>query len=130
MPVTAWRSFPANNQESMTPESLRQMLTSFMAESNTAVIVEDGNPIFDLSEARYSLSGEYNKCLLHIWSRERNIVRRVLDAEVKGNNLRVLVQRMGQSRVTRLEICRERDRRCLSARRTARTGYENHLRRV
>jgi hypothetical protein len=38
---------------------------------------------FDLADSKYSISGEYNKCLLHLWSSERNFVRRVLDAEEK-----------------------------------------------
>ena len=33
--------------------------------------------------SKYSISGEHNKCLLHLWSAERNLVRRVLDAEVR-----------------------------------------------
>src|SRR6202521_3844419 len=67
-------------------------------------------------------SGEYNKC-------ERNFVRRVLDAEVKGKTLR-LVQRMGQNRPTRLDFCRDRDPRSPAARRAARVAYEPRLRRA
>ena len=70
---------------------------------------EDGAVLFDLGEAKYSISGENNKCLIHFWSEERNLVRRVLDIETKGETLRVMVQRMGQSKPVRLEICRERD---------------------
>ena len=49
---------------------------------------------------------------------ERNAVRRVLEAEVKNGVLRVAVQRLGQARPSKLEICRERDRRSPTARRT------------
>jgi hypothetical protein len=45
---------------------------------------------FDLAEAKYSISGEYNKCLLHLWSADRNVVRRILDAEVRNGNLRLM----------------------------------------
>jgi hypothetical protein len=38
-------------------------------------------------------------------------VRRVLEAEVKNEILRLTVQRLGQAKPTKLEICRERDRR-------------------
>lgn len=61
---------------------------------------------------------------------ERNTVRRVLDAEVKSGVLKLAVQRLGQSRPTRLEICRERDRRSPSAKRAARASYEQKLRRA
>src|SRR5208282_2113139 len=74
---------------------------------------------FDLADSKYSISGEYNKCLLHLWSSERNFVRRVLDAEVKTTTLRLQVQRMGQNRPTRLDFCRDRDQRSPAARRAA-----------
>jgi len=114
----------------MTPDSLSQMFSDFLAGSRAAVVVEDGAVIFDLAESRYSISGEYSKCLLHLWSHERNIVRRVLDAEVKGSTLRLLVQRMGQNRPTKIEFCRDRDQRSPAARRAARLAYEPRLRRA
>jgi hypothetical protein len=114
----------------MTPESLGKALADFLDGSRAAVVVEDGAVAFDLAAAKYSISGEYNKCLLHLWSNERNFVRRVLDAEVKGTTLRLQVQRMGQNRPTRLDICRDRDQRSPAARRAARIAYEPKLRRA
>jgi len=96
----------------------------------TAVVVEDGDVIFDLSQTKYSVSGETHKCLLHMWSAERNVVRRVLDAEVKNEVLRLQVQRLGQSRPTKLEICRNRDWRTPTAKRVSRLGYQRLLNRV
>src|SRR5580704_12108187 len=112
----------------MTPESLTRTVQDFLNEASGAVVVEDGAVAFDLGQAKYSISGEYNKCLLHLWSPERNTVRRVLDAEVKSGTLRLFVQRLGQSRPSKLEICRERDRRSPSAKKTARASYEQKLR--
>ncbi len=114
----------------MTPESLSETLSEFLDGSRAAVVIEDGAVVFDLAEAKYSISGEYNKCLLHLWSSERNFVRRVLDAEVKATTLRLRVQRMGQNRPTRLDFCRDRDRRSPAARRAARVAYEARLRRA
>src|SRR5881394_1450108 len=114
----------------MTTDSLRHVLDEFLAASSGAVVMEDGATIFDLAEARYSVSGEHNKCLLHFWSNERNLVRRVLDVETRGETMRVTVQKMGQSRPTKLEICRERDRRTVSARQTARAAHRKLLERV
>src|SRR5271155_3373722 len=114
----------------MTPESLSKMLSDFLEGARAAVVVEDGAIAFDLVESKYSVSGEYNKCLLHLWSSERNFVRRVLDAEVRGTTLRMQVQRMGQTRPTRLDFCRDRDQRSPSARRAARVAYEPRLRRA
>ena len=93
----------------MTPEMLTRTLQDFLSEASGAVVLEDGAVAFDLERAKYSISGEYNKCLLHLWSAERNAVRRVLDAEVKNGTLRLAVQRLGQARPTKLEIYRERD---------------------
>ncbi len=106
------------------------MLSDFLGGARAAVVVEDGAVAFDLADARYSISGEYHKCLLHLWSSERNFVRRVLDAEVKATTLRLQVQRMGQNRPTRLDFCRDRDQRSLAARRAARSAHEPRLRRA
>jgi len=114
----------------MTPDSLNQALSDFLNGAHAAVVIEDGSIAFDLAESKYSVSGEYNKCLLHLWSNERNFVRRVLDAEVKATTLRLQVQRMGQTRPTRLDFCRDRDQRSPAARRAARLAYEPRLRRA
>ena len=114
----------------MTPDALTRTVQDFLAEASGAVVLEDGGVAFDLAQSRYSISGEYNKCLLHLWSAERNTVRRVLDAEVKNGTLRLAVQRLGQLRPTKLEICRERDRRSPSARKVCRAAYEAKLRRA
>jgi hypothetical protein len=117
-------------QNIVTPDSLGQMLSEFLNGARAAVVVEDSAIAFDLAESKYSISGEYNKCLLHLWSNDRNVVRRVLDAEVKSTTLRLQVQRMGQNRPTRLDFCRDRDQRSPAARRQARVAYEPRLRRV
>src|SRR6202163_335076 len=114
----------------VTPEALTRAVQDFLSEASGAVVLEDGAVAFDLGQAKYSISGDYNKCLLHLWSPERNTVRRVLDAEVKNGILKLAVQRLGQSRPTRLEICRERDRRSPSAKKAARASYEQKLRRA
>ena len=100
----------------MTPESLSRLLEDFLGGSRHAVVREDGARIFDLADSKYSVSGEYNKCLLHLWSAERNAVRRILDAEVRNSNLRLMVQKLGQSRPSKLEICKGHDFRTPTAR--------------
>jgi hypothetical protein len=114
----------------MEPDAIGRALEDFLAESPAAVVVEGGEVIFDFTTAKYACAIEHGKCLLHLWSDERNTVRRVLDVEVKNGVLRLAVQRLGQSRPTRLEICRERDRRSPSAKKAARASYEQKLRRI
>src|SRR5882724_12902083 len=114
----------------MTPDTLAHSLSEFLHSASDAVVLEDGATTFDLRLAKYSISGEYNKCLLHLWSSERNVVRRVLDAEIKGGTLRLQVQRIGQNRPTKLDFYRDRDRRTPAARQTARVAYATRAQRT
>lgn len=116
--------------QATTPQALTRTVQDFLSEAASAVVMENGAVAFDLAQSKYSISGEYNRCLLHLWSPERNTVRRVLDAEVKNGTLRLAVQKLGQARPSKLEIFRERDRRSPSARRAARGAYEIKLRRT
>ncbi|PYX31902.1 MAG: hypothetical protein DMG77_05055 [Acidobacteria bacterium] len=54
----------------MTPDALTRTVQDFLSEAAGAVVLEDGAVAFDLGRAKYSISGEYNKCLLHLWSAE------------------------------------------------------------
>ena len=92
--------------------------------------MEDGAVAFDLAQSKYSISGERNKCVLHLWSSERDVVRRVIEAEMKNEVLRLEVQRLGQAHPSKLEICRERERRTPTAKRAARLPYARVLQRV
>src|SRR6266581_3144037 len=114
----------------MTPDALVRTVEEFLSQAHDAVVLEDGAVAFDLAQAKYSISGERNKCLLHLWSAERNVVRRVVDLEIKNEVLRLAVQRLGQSHPTRLEICRQRDRRTPTGKRAARLAYQRLLQRV
>lgn len=114
----------------MTSQNLATALDSFLSGSSGALVREDGAVLFDLADARYSISGESNKCLIHFWSEERNLVRRVLDVQARGETLRVIVQKFGQTKPVRLEICRERDPRSASAKKAARASYQRILERV
>ena len=114
----------------MNAGSLSSALQSFLLGARDAAVIEDGGIIFDLRSAKYSISGERDKCLLHLWSAERNVVRRVVDLELKNDVLRLAVLRLGQARPSKLEICRERDRRAPSARKAIRSLYQSRLRRA
>jgi hypothetical protein len=107
----------------MSPESLMRDLEAFLAEARSAVVFEDGEPIFDLSVARYSVSADHGKCLLHLWSPERNTIRRVLEAEHKDGALVLSVQRFGQAKPSKFEILRNGDRRSALARSVGRRQY-------
>lgn len=114
----------------MTSQNLASVVEGFLSGSSAALVRENGAVLFDLADAKYSISGENNKCLIHFWSEERNLVRRVLDVETRGETLRLTVQKMGQAKPARLEICRERDPRSVSAKKAARAGFQRILERV
>ena len=114
----------------MNAASLQGMLEDFLAGAAGAVVLDQGGVLFDLSTSRYSVSDEHGRVLLHLWSEERNLVRRVLEAESKGELLKLTVMRFGQPRPATLEIWRTRDRRSDSAKRSARGRYQQLLQRV
>src|SRR5690242_20787376 len=114
----------------MNPDLLARSLQEFLAESQSGVVIEDGEVVFDLAACQYSISAERGRCLLHLWSEERNVVREVLDAQAKDGILTLSVRRFGQARPHKIEICRDRDRRTPSARKAARTLYARSLERL
>src|SRR3954470_953497 len=104
----------------MTPDLLARSLQEFLASSREGIVMEDGRVLFDLATAQYSISSEKDRCLLHLWSEERNLVRQVIDAETKNGLLTLTVRRFAQARPVKLEICRDRDRRPVAAQKAAR----------
>src|ERR1700681_3291837 len=114
----------------MTPDLLARSLQEFLAASRSALVMEDGQVLFDLETAHYSISSEKDRCLLHLWSQERNLVRHVVDAELKSGTLILTVRRFGQTRPTKIEICRDRDRRPPTVQKATRSRYARLLERV
>ncbi len=112
------------------PAGLSREIEQFLSDSPSAVAMEGGELVFDFTSAKYSVRDEGGRCVLHLWSEERNTVRRVVDAEVKGGNLRLAVLRFGQAKPSVMEICRESDRRTPSAKKTARAAYQRLLGRM
>jgi hypothetical protein len=90
---------------------LARELEEFLAISPRALVLEEGEILFDLNAAKYSVSGDEGKCLLHLWSSERNAVRRVLEVERRQGQLRISVQRFGKGKPTILDVIPDRDRR-------------------
>ena len=112
------------------PAGISREIEQFLSDSPSAVAIEGGEMLFDFSSAKYSVRDEGGKCVLHLWSEERNAVRRVVDAEVNGAILRLSVLRFGQAKPSIMEICRESDRRTPSAKKRARAVYQRLLGRM
>ncbi len=105
-------------------------LEDFLVEHPEAAVVEDGRVLFDMRSAKYGLSSEHGRCVLHLWSEERNVVRTVAALEVKNNALRLHVKRFGQVKTQLLQIVPDRDQRTPTTRMAARTKYLRVLERV
>jgi len=109
--------------ETAGPAALGRALESFLADHPRAVILEDGHLLFDLRLARCSVSADHGRCLLHLWSGERNLVRTVIALEPRRNTLRLETRRFGQSKPQFLTLVPDPDLRTATARDTARRRY-------
>ena len=88
----------------MTADLLARAVQEFLAESRGGAVIENAEVIFDLESAQFSISSERGKCLLHLWSGERNVVRQVMDAELKNGELRLSVRGFAQARPHQLGV--------------------------
>jgi hypothetical protein len=120
----------AYNVEPVDASLLARELEDFLAVAPRACVLEEGETLFDLGAAKYSISGEHDKCLLHLWSQERNAVRRVVDIEHKRGQLRLAVQRFGKGKPSWLEIVSDPNGRAPAAQRQLRLQYQRLLGRV
>ena len=117
-------------EPAQTVEAIASALENFLAESPRAVVMEDGRVIFDMRESKYKLATEHGRCTLHLWSEERNLVRRVSGTAMRNGVLRLSTQRFGQTKPQTLELVTDRDRRTASTREATRVKYLKVLERV
>ena len=118
-----------NERMAIASEQLARQIEVFLETAPEAVLVEGGEVLFRLREAKYELRPERMHCVLQVWSEERNIVRRVLETELRNDHLRLIVQRFGQSKPTIMELV-PREERHGSAKRLSRAAYKSILRRA
>ena len=113
-----------------TPEQIAATIEAFLSQHAEAAVLEDGKVLFDLRSAKFSISTEYGRCTLHLWSEERNLVRRIVSAVERGGALRLATQRFGQTQTKLLELVSSRERRTPTSRDKARSSYVPLLERV
>jgi hypothetical protein len=114
----------------LSAETLARELESFLAEHPGAAVLEDGRVLFDMREARYALSADHGRCVLQLWSEERNIVRTVTGLDVRKGALRLQVRRFGQTKPQMLHLLADRDQRTPSTRAAIRARYLRQLEHV
>jgi hypothetical protein len=111
------------------------LMEEFLAQQPEAAVLEDGKVVFDLragaaGQAKYSISTEHERCTLHLWSEERNLVRRVVGVVERGGALRLSTMRFGQAQTKLMEMVGSREQRTPTTRDTARSRYVKVLERV
>lgn len=78
-----------------------------MVASGATEVREDGEWLADLAGLRCELHGQGKSALVHLWSDQRNLTRRVLRVRKQSQNHIVLdVQRFGRTKPGRLEFVR------------------------
>ncbi len=82
------------------------------------------------ARAHYSVTESHGRCLLQLWSDERNLVRTVVDVQQRAQCLRLITRRMGAAKPQSLELVPTSDRRTPTARDSARRNYLRLLERV
>ena len=130
MPSHAARSSATEGPAPQTPAHINSTIEAFLARHPNSLLLEDGRTLFDLREARYSLASENDRATLHLWSQDRNLVRRVLAVTPRSQTLRLTTQRFGQPRPQTLELTPDIHLRTPTARETTRQRYLRLLDRV
>ena len=80
------------------PRSWRKIIEAYLADHPAAALLEDGRVLFDMRTARYSVTESHGRCLLQLWSEERNLVRTVVDVQQRAQCLRLITRRMGAAK--------------------------------
>ena len=113
-----------------TPQQIIASFEAFVAGHPKTAVVEDGNVLFEMGQAQYTLSDAYGRCTLHLWDDQRNIVRTISSATDRPSGLRLVTHRFGQTKPGSLELLADRERRTPVGRETTRTRYLRLLERV
>lgn len=107
-----------------------QSIESYLAKHPAAALLEDGRVLFDMLLAHYAVSEQHGRCLLQLWSEERNPVRTVVEVQERTDCLRVMTRRMGATKPQALELVPTSDRRTPTARDASRRNYKKLLEHV
>ncbi len=124
------RASSADQQPAQTAATVARQIEEFLANHPAAAVLEDGKVIFDLRFSKASLNTEHDRCTLHLWSEERNLVRQIVSVTERAETLRLATQRFGHAQTKLLELVASRERRTPTTRETARQRYVQTLERA
>ena len=119
-----------SSADSPSPAQLAQAIEAYLVDHPAAALLEDGRVLFDMRTARFSVTESHGRCLLQLWSEERNLVRTVTAAQERAQCLRLTTRRMGVAKPQSLELAPTNDRRTPTAREAARRNYQRLLERA
>jgi hypothetical protein len=128
--TVASRTGSRTAEEPVAPGELARRIEEYLSEHPTAAVLEDGRVVFDMRTARYSATESHGRCLLQLWSEERNVMRTVVGVEARAQHLRIATRKMGAPKPQLMEFAPTGDRRTPSARDTTRRNYQKLLERV
>jgi hypothetical protein len=109
---------------------LAQTIEEYLADHPAAAVLEDGRVLFDMRAAHYAVTEQHGRCLLQLWSEERNLMRTVVEVQERAQCLRLTTRRMGAAKAQSLELVPNSDRRTPTAREAARKNYQRVLERA
>lgn len=116
--------------EAESPARLVASIHAYLTEHPAAAVLDDGQLLFDMRSAKYSVAESHGRCVLQLWSEERNLVRSVVGVEQRAGSLKVATRRMGASRPEILELIPTSERRTPTARDAARRQYLRLIERI
>lgn len=102
---------------------LASTLEEFFQAHPRATVQESGHVLFDMASTQYSITTQQARCMLHLWSDERNLVRTVCGLKVRKDSLRVETRRFGQAQPQMLDLMANRERRTATTRESGRGKY-------
>ena len=70
--------------EAISPAKLVEILEEYLSAHPSAALLEEGRILFDMRLARYSVTESHGRCLLQLWSDERNLIRTVLEIHAQA----------------------------------------------
>jgi hypothetical protein len=116
-------------EPSPSPRQLAKFIDEYLAEHHAAALLEDGRVLFDMRSARYAVTESHGRCLLHLWSDERNLLRSVVAVQERAQCLRLTTRQMGVAKPKALELVPTSDRRTPTTRDAGRRNYQRLLER-
>jgi hypothetical protein len=109
---------------------LAREVEEYLALHPAAAVLEDGHVLFEMRSARYAVGEQHGRCLLQLWSEERNLIRTVIETQQRTHCLRLTTRRMGAPKPQALELVPSSDRRPPTVRESARRNYRRLVERA